>query len=247
MSERNQHGLGRYVPQSVRREIRRRRGFGCVLCGLAYYDYEHFEPDFKDAKEHNPKGMTLLCMQCNQKRERGTLSVVTVAKANENPKCKQKGFASEIFDFGEEPLEIFFAGSRFKNCMHLIRVAGVNVLSVQPPEEPGSPMLLSGYFSDSTGATTLKIENNVFSAGEDNWDVEIKGAMIKILRGPGDPALILRVQPPHGLTVEIIDMEIDGCRLQGNSETLRVWDGEMLMATLTNCGMENVTVGINII
>lgn len=247
MAEKNIHGLGRYIPQEVRREIRKRCGFGCVLCGLAYYDYEHFDPDFKDAKEHNAQGMTLLCMQCNQKRARGTLSAATVARANENPKCKQQGFASEIFDFGVEPLKIIFAGSTFKNCTHILKIAGFSVLSIAPPEEPGSPMLLTGFFSDSTGATTLKIENNIFIAGDENWDVEIKGPVIKILRGLGDPALILRVQPPHGISVELIDMEFDGCKLKGDTETLNVWDGDRLMSTIRGFSAHNVTVGIDIV
>lgn len=67
-SEKNQYGLSKHRPSSVEEEIRQRCGFGCVICGLCFYDYEHFNPDFKDARIHDPRGMTLLCMQCNQKK-----------------------------------------------------------------------------------------------------------------------------------------------------------------------------------
>lgn len=220
MAERNQYGLGRYVPQDVRREIRSRCGFGCVLCGLAYYDYEHFDPDFKDAKEHNPDGMTLLCMQCNQKRARGTLSAETVARANEAPRCKQQGFASELFDFGPEPIEVKFAGVSFFDCKTLIQIRGVDLLSIRPPEAPGTPVLLSGYLSDCTGATTLKIVDNVWAAGDENWDVEVEGPRITIRRGLGDIALQIRVMPPHALAIERINMEFEGYFLKGNEQTL---------------------------
>ena len=113
MTEKNKHGLSRTIPGPVKRIIRQRCGFGCVICGLGFYDYEHFDPDFADATEHNPEGMTLLCSQCNQSRGRGRLSRETVAKANKNPKCLREGYANEMFDFHSEPIEIKFAGVSF--------------------------------------------------------------------------------------------------------------------------------------
>jgi hypothetical protein len=110
--------------------VRQRCGFGCVRCGFSLYDYEHFDPDFKDATEHNPEGITLLCMQCNQKRNRKVLSVESVRSSNDNPICLQQGFANEAFDFGSEPIEVVFAGVTFTNCTHLIRVSGIPILSV---------------------------------------------------------------------------------------------------------------------
>lgn len=243
MGEKNKHGLGRKPGAAVRREIRGRCGFGCVICGLAYYDYEHFAPDFKDAKEHNPQGMTLLCMQCNQKRARGTLSAATVARANENPKCKQQGFASELFDFGPEPIEVFFAGVSFTDCRTLIQIRGVDVLSIRPPEEPGSPVLLSGFLADSTGATTLKIVDNEWSAGDENWDVEVVGPRITIRRGPGDIALQIRVLPPHKLTIERIDLQFEGYFLKGDEEVLEISRDGINWTSFFSCSMVGCEFG----
>lgn len=57
------------------------------------------------------------------------------------------------------------------------------MISLLPPEEEGAPIRLSGMFSDVTGATTLKIVDNEFYAGDENWDVEIVGPRIRLLRG----------------------------------------------------------------
>lgn len=244
MAERNHHGLGRYVPQDVRREIRTRCGFGCVICGLAYYDYEHFDPDFKDAKEHNPEGMTLLCMRCNHKRARGTLSAATVARANAHPKCKQQGFASELFDFGPEPIEVKFAGASFIDCGTLIQVGGVDLLSFKPPSEPGSPFLLSGFLSDATGATTLKIVDNEWFAGDENWDVEVVGPVITIRRGLGDIALQVRVMPPHALVIEQIDMQCEGYFFKGRGDTLKVSQDGRSWTTFNAIGVRSCRIGI---
>jgi hypothetical protein len=224
MGERNRHGLARYVPKEVRREVRQRCGFGCVRCGLAYYDFEHFDPDFKDALRHDPNGITLLCMQCNQKRARGTLSAETVARADKNPRCKQDGFASESFDFGPNGITVNFAGSKYFNCRVILRIAGVDVLSIRKPDAAGEPMLLSGLFSDITGATTLKIEDNVWTAGDDNWDVEVVGRITTIFRAPNDIALQIKMDPPCSISIQKIQMEIEGYYLLGNEEVLQVHD-----------------------
>ena len=244
MAERNRHGLSRTIPSAVKRVVRQRCGFGCVICGLSLYDYEHFDPDFKDAKEHNEKGITLLCMQCNQKRRRGVLSVETVAKASGSPKSKQQGFSNEAFDFGSEPIEIQFAGVFFKNCDHLIRVGTISILSLSNPEEEGSPYLISGRFGDETGAATLKIENNIWSVGADNWDVECVGSRITIRKGPGDIVLVLKSEPPYRLIVERLNMEFEGMYFRGNTEKLEISYDGINWGSWQGCGMENCRVGM---
>lgn len=235
MTDVNRFGLSRYIEAELRREVRKRSGFGCVVCGLAFYDYEHFDPDFKDAERHISAGITLLCMQCNQKRRRGLLSRETVAKANSNPKCRSVGFSSEVFDFGTDPIEVYFAGSRFKHVETLIMLGGCEVLSVAEPESSGEPFRLSGLFSDSTGATTLKIVENVLHVGADNWDVECVGARITIRRGLGEISLALFLEPPSRITVERIDMQYNGKYLKGDVNGMKVstdgrtWHKMMLM------------------
>ncbi|VGP72872.1 hypothetical protein SB5439_01063 [Klebsiella variicola] len=219
---RNKYGLSRSIPADVKREIRKRCGFGCVICGLGFYEYEHFNPDFADAMEHNPKGMTLLCSQCNQKRARGRLSVQTVTKANANPKCLEQGFANEMFDFHDEPININLSGVNFYDCMNLIVVNGRSMLSIQPPTETNTPLLLSGVFCDSFGNETLCINENEWSVSTDNWDVKCEGPKIRINRGPSDIALVLKMNSPIGVSIERIDMLFEGVRFRGGSDNLNL-------------------------
>jgi len=227
MAKINKHGLSRTVPPDVKREVRKRCGFGCVICGLSFYDYEHFDPDFVDATEHNPEGMTLLCSQCNQKRARDRLSAQSVAAANANPKCLQRGFSSESFDFGSDPIEVQFAGVSFYACRYLIMVNDKPLLAVSPPKEPGQPVLLSGLFADGNGNVTLTIDDNVFSVNSDNWDVECVGPRITIRSAHRDISLILKMEPPSRMVVERIDMKFQGVFLRGNMDLLETsFDGK---------------------
>lgn len=220
MGDVNKHGLDRDMGAELRREIRQRCGFGCVVCGSAFYDYEHFNPDFCDATEHVAEGITLLCMQCNQKRRRKLLSRETVANKNKDPMCRRDGFSSEVFDFGTDPIEVYVAGNKFKHVDTLIMLGGCEVLSVAEPVNAGEPFRLSGFFSDRTGATTLEIEENVVRVGAGNWDVENRGARITIRKQLRDISLVLFLEPPNRITVERIDMQCEGRYLKGDSKGL---------------------------
>ena len=171
---------------------------------------------------------------------------VEVARANAHPKCKQQGFASELFDFGLEPIEVKFAGASFVDCGTLIQVRGVDLLSFKPPAEPGSPFLLSGLLSDATGATTLRIVDNEWFAGDENWDVEVVGPLITIRRGVGDIALQVRVMPPHALVIERVDMQCEGVFIKGEGDILKFSGDGLNWNTLQSVSMSSCRIGIRI-
>lgn len=222
MTDRNRFGLRHQPPSTVRRTVRQRCGFGCVICGFAFYDFEHFEPDFADAEQHLAEGITLLCMQCNQKRARGRLSRETVARANATPKCHEQGFANEFFDYGNRWMEVAIGGASFIECQNAIEINGFPILSVQPPTEEGQPFLVSGMFADKMGDITMRIKDNELSVGADNWDVEWQGPRVTIRSGPGDVSLVMRTEPQHRLVVERINMSFEGASIRGDESILQV-------------------------
>lgn len=244
MAERNKHGLSRHIPADIEREVRQRCGFGCVICGVALYDHEHFAPDFKDAVKHDPAGITLLCMQCNQKRRRGVLSVETVQAANANPKCLAQGFASETFDFGTSLMEVKLAGATFRNIKTLVTIKGYPILSIRSPEASGQPYRLSGLFVDDIGNYTLKITDNVWSADVDQWDVECEGARITIRNRPRNICLVLKQEPPTRLIVERLNMYFEGVWLRGNADRLQYSHDGVGWSTIEGVIMQNGSHGI---
>jgi len=248
MGKHNRHGLSRTISADVKREVRQRCGFGCVICGLGFYDYEHFAPDFKDATEHNPAGITLLCMQCNQKRARRVLSAKTVALANANPRCLQDGFAKENWGFGSEPITVRFAGVEFVETPHLIEVNGTAMMSVLPPEEGSSIYRVSALFANVAGRTTLEIVENEWYAKRHNWDVECAGNRITIRNAHRDVALVLKSEPPGLITIEKLNMYFQGIYFRGDSSVLEIsrdqrsWGKVSAMRSVRN----RVGISINI-
>ena len=132
---RNQFGLSRNIPDSFARKIRQKCGFGCVVCGIAIYQYEHFDPPFKDAKVHDPTKITLLCASCHDRVTRGLMSKETVAVDALRPRCLQTGFSFGPFDIGRELPELAISGFRGRVTGPLLIIDGDPILQVLPPEE----------------------------------------------------------------------------------------------------------------
>lgn len=242
----NKFGLSRYIPADIRRELRQRCGFGCVVCGLAFYDYEHFNPEFVDARTHDPKGMTLLCSQCNQKRARGRLSAETVARHNASPKCLQDGYASEIFDFGTSELEVRFGGISFLDVKHLIVINGVPLVSMAPPASPGEPMRLTARLTDRRGKPTLLVADNVFKVRSDSWDVECVGPTVTFRNALGDIALAFTLRPPHGIDIERLNMVFKGVYLRGSKDLLEFSFNGRSWITFSSTRMAHQLTGVRL-
>ena len=62
----------RNIPLPIQRDVRRRCGFGCVLCGLPLYEYDHML-GWAQAQEHAANEITLLCDQHHREKTNGLL------------------------------------------------------------------------------------------------------------------------------------------------------------------------------
>jgi hypothetical protein len=213
MAEVNKFGLSRNIPDPIKREVRQRCGFGCVVCGAAIYQYEHVEPLFSDAETHDPNCIALLCGSCHDRATRGILSKETIKLQAKNPKCLEQGFSFGPFDLGQTPPEIIFGTLKAKNIGTLIKIYGDEILSIVPPEQEGSPFLINAFLNDRNGNLIFGIKNNEWITPADNWDVEVIGQRITIRMKLGDILLCLRSDPPHRLIIERLEMLHKGVKI----------------------------------
>jgi hypothetical protein len=222
MAERNKHGLARYIPADISRVVRQSCGFGCVICGSAIVEYEHVEPTFAEATEHDPRRIALLCPQCHAKVTRGFMPKETVSAALANPICLSQGFARERFDFAGRCPDLVFAGLTLRDCPIPIAVNRVPMLKFEAGEEDGAPVRLSGNFYNANGRPSLEIVENEWRPLSGNWDVEATGGRIIVRDGPRMISLQLRLAPPREIVVEALDMIVEGFRLVGSATRLEV-------------------------
>jgi hypothetical protein len=198
----NKYGLSRDIPEDVALEIRRRCGFGCVVCGSAIYQYEHIDPPFKSARHHDPDKMALLCPTHHDLVTKGFLAKDTVKCRLANPKCLRTGFSFGPLDLGSTAPAIIVGSVEFVNFRNLIKVEGEPLLSVSPPELPGLPFRVDGLLRDAQGNLIFELRKNEWRTYSTNWDAKVVGNRIIVRQAPRVFALVLRAEPPNRLILE---------------------------------------------
>lgn len=132
----NRHGLTRPIPLPVKRQVRRRDGFGCINCGSALYTYDHFDPEFQDAVAHTADGIWLLCSNCHLRKTKGLLSMQTLRAKLASPECKRQGFSWGAFDVGCAHPEVLFGSAEFIEAKTLLRVLDDDLFRSFPQKNP---------------------------------------------------------------------------------------------------------------
>jgi hypothetical protein len=236
MSHINKHGLSRTIPKDIKRTIRQRDGFGCVVCGLAIVQYEHVDPEFKDATAHNPDCITLLCGACHDKVTRGIWSKGKIKEHMKAPKCKQAGFTYEAFDIGNKFPIIKLGELTFEKTSVLIEAMNEKILTIDIPEVESGPYRLSGIFCDKSGNKILEIKDNEWFGEVANWDIETIGKSLFIKDSDENIILHIIVNPPNNLIIQELNMNYNGALISGengNHVTFQAPSG----ATLTGFDM----------
>lgn len=72
------------IPANIKYEVRQRCGYGCVICGYPFFDYDHMTP-YKIVKEHRAENITLLCGNHHNLKSSKALSEEVVRQHNDQP------------------------------------------------------------------------------------------------------------------------------------------------------------------
>ena len=213
VSNKNKYGLGRRIPDEIARMVRQRDGYGCVVCGSAFYDYDHFDPEFAEARSHEVSGIILLCLQCHGRKTRKQLSRETIAKSARQPKARQVGFSFGPMDVGSRIPDLQLGPLEIKNCSNILNIDGEHLFSVAPPEEVGGPFRVNASFYNSSGSKIFEIIMNELRIPSDNWDASITANKIVFRQKARAISLSLRLDPPNKIVVERLNMAYGSTKL----------------------------------
>lgn len=197
----NRFGLNRNIPDAVKKAVRRRCGFGCVICGSAIITYEHFMPPFKDATQHDPNGITLLCGSHQLETTKGILSKESIAHYNSSPYCLRVGNSKHIFDLGNIRPSLILGSVDVSDCGPGIEVDGEVFLRIRPPEKHSSRWRISARFLNSEGSVICEIVDNEIIVSSQNFDF-VQQAKSFSIQSPTEELLCLQLAPPKGLIIK---------------------------------------------
>lgn len=194
------------IPEPIKRAVRQRCGFGCVVCGFPIYDYHHMSP-YSEVREHTEENLTLLC-KTHHGQVPHLLTNEQVAKANNRPYCRQRGITS--------PYGLQFEGhSAFclvGTCMFMgasnpigdtvfrpIAIDGIDPICLRI--RPDGALFVSATIFDENNSEILIIRENELVLQADQWDVEFKGPRLILRQGRGRVFFDIEFRPPNELWI----------------------------------------------
>lgn len=191
----------RNIPLPVQREVRQRCGFGCVICGMPLYEYEHME-EWALVKRHIADEITLLCDQHHREKTSGLLPKEQVRKANEKPFNLQEGISKPyLLHFSGEKAIVEIGGNIF-SC----KDQGYGTAMV-PISVDGTPLigliLADGHFLlnlvifNEYNTPILHIKNNQLIFKPLAWDIQLVGTTLTLRENHRKILIEIEFCPPN--------------------------------------------------
>jgi hypothetical protein len=233
------------IPDPVKRAVRQRCGFGCVICGLPLYEYDHLVA-WSAVGEHDPNNLVLLCDRHHREKTSGLLPVEAVADASAEPHNRKTGLS--------HPYDLHYSGD------HCEAVIGSNVHQwpsladdtfTVPLIVDDTPLvlfraedghlLLTVQLFDAQNELLVQIVDNqlVYSAAP--WDVEFVGRQLAVRGGPRDIFVRMTFEAPARVV-------IDRGHVWRNGIELDITPHRLLLAnnnnSISGCSATNCVVGI---
>jgi hypothetical protein len=194
------------IPLPIQREVRQRCGFGCVVCGLPLYEYEHML-GWANVQRHVATEITLLCDRHHREKTGGLLPEDEVARANADPYNLREG-VSRPFDlhFSGPGCEALLGGNRFTThddgygtIMVPISVDQVPLLGFILGD---GHLLLNLNLFDEFNRPVLRIRNNELIFKPDLWDVELVGRRLVVREASRKVLVDIAFEVPNRIVVQ---------------------------------------------
>ncbi|HBR0427241.1 TPA: hypothetical protein ACXIWS_003627 [Klebsiella pneumoniae] len=198
------------LKEEQKKKIRRDAGYGCVICGALFIQYEHIEPEFHEAKEHDPDKMTLLCGSHHDDVSHSRITKQDVWRAKENPKNKQGDSIYRDLYHQKNNTNIIIGDNSIGAVVHkifdsILTIRNKPVLWFEQGSDPESPIEVCAIFHGLDGLPHAYINRNCFTTVVADYDIKGKGPRVTISDGK-KVILILNFEGGKTLKIERINM-----------------------------------------
>lgn len=203
------------IPAELKRQVRQRCGFGCVICGSPIYDYDHIE-DYASVREHSFENLVLLCPMCHRKKTKGLITKEFVWASIKNVNTRARTSPDEI------PPQVYSLeiGSNIIRSFSGLAFSILNFGTLEIVFK-GMP-LINAKIWDNKGEKAIEIKENNYTLCANTWDIEYVGATLTFRNGPREVFASIT-----------FDVEQKFIKLSGNAELrngikIKIGDGGIL-------------------
>ena len=243
MSNKNKHGVTRNIPEAIKRSVRNRDGFGCIHCGNAFFQYDHFIEPYSEIQFHDPDDIVLLCASCHDRKTRGRLSLETLKRSKEHPKAREDGHSWGPLDVGPLCPLIRLATTTFEETRTIFQVYGEKVLGIDEPETESGPYRLTALFRKSNGDPFFQIVQNEMLISPNGWDAVLVGQRLQIT-SKRKIHLSMRTIPPNTIEIEKMDIFHRDINILVDQSGIKIGD-QYNQLQLRNCHLKGFDVAVN--
>jgi hypothetical protein len=219
------------IPEAIKREVRQQCCFGCAICGMPFFQYDHIV-EYSEVNEHTTENLVLLCPNHHAAKTTNKLSRARIQEAKKNPfnrtRAKTSGFRVEpskelITMLGSNTVTGWYPSTISDH--HPVWINGQSFFIIHSNE---GWLSVSLVVTDQYGEFILVVERGELVVSTTAWDYVYEGDNIKIRRNIGDVILDLnlsnsRVQVRKGM---FMDGSEDGFEIKDGA-LLGIIDGKL--------------------
>lgn len=195
----------RNIPLAIQREVRQRCGFGCVICGLPLFDYDHLL-GWANVHRHRADEITLLCDMHHREKGAGFLTSEAVEAANRDPHNLRTG-VSKPYDlhYSGSECEIAIGGNTFS-----ARDMGYGTVLIPVSIDQTAligfilgdgHLLLTLNLFDEYNDLILRIRNNHLFYSVSPWDIRLVGRNLVIREAERRILVDMTFEPPNRIII----------------------------------------------
>lgn len=222
------------IPEDIKREVRKRCGFGCVICGNPIVEYEHIK-EYSKVRIHKEDNLTLLCSNHHSQVTKGIISKKIVREYNKKPYNKTKPFTKKLDLFLADDdisfvistttfiYENFINGSEFV----VLEIFGRKVIYFE--KEKGI-LFFNCIFFNRDGMPIFIVYKNELVFSTNNWDVTIIGR--KLVIREGSRKIILEIILGEKIKINKLNINVYGLDIYINKN----------IVNFGGFGLSNITI-----
>lgn len=200
-----QECTNRNIPLPIQREVRQRCGFGCVVCGLPLYEYEHMM-EWAKVRRHVAEEITLLCDQHHREKTSGLLPKEQVTAHNKNPYNLRDNIPKPYtLHFSGHTAKVVLGGNSFTcedkgpgTVMHALIIDNLPIVSFVLLD---GHVLLTLLVFNEYNQVVLHIKNNHLFYATLPWDIQLIGTTLIIREEHRKVLMEIEFSPPNLITI----------------------------------------------
>ena len=178
----------RKIPEPIKRMVRQKCYFGCIICGCPVFTYDHFE-DFALVYEHTIENINLLCPNHHTAKTTGKLSKDRILEASQIPFNKLREKSSSFNIEKSRTVEVLVGGTKihkdFTGGVDDFAVLMVRCFCFLGLESDENWISIYLNLTDENGNILLTCDNGELQVNTGVYDFIYEGTTLIIRRKKG--------------------------------------------------------------